>query len=72
MAREAAVIRAEIDQTRRELGRKITRLEAHAQALDPRRYVPDYPLDRAIGAMLTLTGLCMAWKQWQSRSAVGR
>ena len=45
MDREAAVIRAEMSQTRAELDRKITLLETRAKALTPgqltRRYLPD-------------------------------
>ena len=46
MDSEAAVIRAEMNQTRAELDRKIGLLEARARALTPRelseRYLPDY------------------------------
>jgi hypothetical protein len=63
MDREAAVIRAEMTQTRAELDRKITRLEDRARELRPRalweRNKPDYLLDRVIGGALTLVGTGM-------------
>ena len=66
MDREAAVIRAEMSQTRAELDRKITLLETRAKALTPgqltRRYLPEYFVDRAIGGILTLIGVRMAWR----------
>ena len=71
MDREAAVIRSEMIQTRDELDRKITRLEARARELTPRRYVerhmPDYMLERVIGGVLTLIGLRMAWGMYKGR-----
>jgi hypothetical protein len=64
MDSEAAVIRAEMTRTRAELDRKLTLLEERAHELTPRRYwerhKPDFFLDRAIGAMLTVIGLRMA------------
>jgi len=70
MAQEAAVIREEMNQTRAELDWKLARLEARARELRPtavaKRYMPDYALDRAIGAVLTLIGTRMAWKQWRN------
>jgi hypothetical protein len=64
MDSEAAVIRAEMTRTRAELDRKLTLLEERAQELTPQRYwerhKPDFFLDRAIGAMLTVIGLRMA------------
>jgi hypothetical protein len=69
MDREAAVIREEMSQTRADLDEKLTHLEARAEQLRPRavvrRHLPDYPLDRAIGAVLTFIGARMAWKQLQ-------
>jgi hypothetical protein len=71
MDREAAVIRAQMSKTRIDLDQKIDRLEARARELTPRqmarRYMPDYPMDRAIGAMLTLAGSGMAWWMWRNR-----
>jgi hypothetical protein len=63
MDREAAVIRAEMTQTRAELDYKLRLLEARARAFRPdryaARYLPDYPLDRLIGALLTAIGIRM-------------
>jgi hypothetical protein len=68
---EAAVIRAEMNQTRQALDWKIARLEDRARELTPRRYwerhKPDYLLDRAIGGALTVAGLVMAWTFYRSR-----
>ena len=65
MDREAAVIRAEMSQTRLELDRKLALLEAQARELTPRRlserYLPPYAIDQAIGAVLTAIGVKMAW-----------
>jgi hypothetical protein len=40
--------------------------------MTPRRYVqrhmPDYPVERTIGAALTMAGLFMAWRMYQGRS----
>jgi hypothetical protein len=69
MDREAAVIRAEMSHTRAELDRKITRLEARAQAFTPHqlkeRYVPEYFVDRVIGGVLTLIGARLAWGMYR-------
>lgn len=71
MDREAAVLRAEMSRTRAELDRKITRLEARARELTPRRlserYMPDYLWERVIGGVLTLVGIRMAWSQYRHR-----
>jgi hypothetical protein len=32
------------------------------------RYMPDYALDRAIGAVLTFVGARMAWSRWRMRA----
>jgi hypothetical protein len=60
-----------MSQTRTNLDRKLSLLEARARELSPRRYVrqhtPDYLLDRAIGGVLTLIGLKMAWSMWRNR-----
>jgi hypothetical protein len=72
MAEEAAVIRESMNHTRAELDYKLSRLEERARDLRPqvvaRRYLPDYPVDRAIGAALMLVGSRMAWKQYRQRS----
>jgi hypothetical protein len=66
---EAAVIRAEITQTRQALDTKIDRLEERVRDLAPRRVwarnKPDFLADRAIGGVLTLAGLILAWKQFR-------
>ena len=67
MDREAAVIRAQMSRTRAEIDRKLALLEARARELTPRRlterYVPPYTVERAIGVLLILAGLRMAWSQ---------
>jgi hypothetical protein len=72
MDREAAVIRAEMSQTRADLDRKLAQLEERARELSPRRYVrehtPEYLLDRTIGGLLVLAGLKMAWSAWRGRT----
>jgi hypothetical protein len=69
---EAAVIRAEMSQTRHALDSKITRLEEKAKEMTPRRYWqrhrPEFLWDRTIGGALTLAGLAMAWKQYRRAS----
>jgi len=71
MDSEAAVIKSEMMRTRANLDRKIAALEMRARDLTPRRYaqrhLPDHALDRAIGGVLTLVGLRMAWKQFRNR-----
>ena len=72
MDSEAAVIRSEMSQTRAELDRKITQLEARAHELTPRavakRYLPENALDYAIGGILTLVGTRMAWRRLRASS----
>lgn len=78
MDREAAVIRAEMSQTRADLDAKITRLEERARELSPKRvaerYMPDYLLDRAIGAVLTAVGTMLTVRHyrgpWSRRARV--
>jgi hypothetical protein len=57
--------------TRADLDLKIAQLEARARDLTPhryaQRYLPDNALDRAVGGILTLVGLRMAWKQVRQR-----
>ena len=69
MDSEAAVIREEMNQTRAELDQKLSQLEARAEQMRPRtvvrRYMPEYPLDRAIGAVLTAIGTGMAWRHYR-------
>ena len=72
MDHEAAVIRAEMNETRAQLDRKIGLLEARARALTPRqlsqRYLPDYFAERVMGTVLTVVGLKMAWSRWRTNS----
>lgn len=74
MDREAAVIRSEMSQTRADLDRKLSRLEAKARELTPRRYLErlnaTYFIDRAIGSILLLTGSVMAWRRYPRRARV--
>jgi hypothetical protein len=60
-----------MSQTRAELDRKLTMLEARARDMTPRRlserYVPEYLWERVIGSVLTLVGIRMAWSQYRSR-----
>ena len=71
MDREAAVIRAEMSQTRAELDRKIARLENRAREMSPRRYwqrnKPDYLAEQVIGGVLLLAGVMMLWSEIRSR-----
>ena len=64
MDREAVVIRAEMSETRAQLDRKIALLEQRARNFSPKRYardhMPEYFIDRMIGAVLTLIGVRMA------------
>jgi hypothetical protein len=73
MDRETAVIRSAMTQTRSDLERKLELLQVRAREMTPRRYVqrhmPEYPAERAVGAALTMTGLFMAWRMYQGRSA---
>jgi hypothetical protein len=72
MDREAAVIRSEMSQTRADLDRKLSALEAKAHDMSPRRVVqrnlPEYFWERAIGGVLTLVGAKMAWGVFRNRS----
>ena len=71
MDREAAVIRAEMSETRAHLDHKIAMLEQRAREFSPRRYardhVPEYFLDRVIGGFLTLIGARLAWGHFRAR-----
>ena len=72
MDREAVVIREEMSHTRAELDRKLSLLEVRARELSPRavaqRYMPDYFVDRAIGAALTLVGLVLAVRHFTRKT----
>ena len=71
MDREAAVIRSEMSQTRRDLDNKLSELQERAREMSPRRIVqrnmPDYVWERVIGGILTLVGVKMAWHQYKDR-----
>lgn len=73
MDSKAAVIKSEMMRTRADLDRKIVELQERAREMTPRRYaarhLPENALDRAIGGILTLVGLRMAWKHFRSRSS---
>jgi hypothetical protein len=72
MDSEAAVIKSEMMRTRADLDRKLEALELRARDFMPHRYaqrhLPDHAIDRAIGGVLTLVGLRMAWKQLRNRN----
>lgn len=65
MDSEAAVIRAEMSQTKAELDYKISQLQRKAKDMTPRsvvsRMMPERALDYALGGILTLVGARMAW-----------
>ena len=70
MDREAAVLRAEMSRTREQLDQKLSLLRGKVNDLTPRRmaqrYVPEYFADRALGGVLTLIGLKMAWSRYRA------
>jgi hypothetical protein len=71
MAREADVIRSEIEETRIDLDRKLLRLEARAREMTPRRYAQRFVRERAfeqvVGSALVMCGAVMAWRNyWRS------
>ena len=69
MDREAAVLRAEMSRTREQLDQKLSLLRGKVNDLTPRRvaqrYMPEYFADRALGGVLTLIGLKMAWSRYR-------
>jgi hypothetical protein len=69
MDREAAVLRAEMSQTRAELDHKLSLLQTRVSEMTPQkltqRYMPDYFVDRLVGGVLTVIGLRMAWSQYR-------
>jgi hypothetical protein len=69
MDREAAVLRAEMSHTRAELDQKLALLQERVSELSPQRlserYLPEYFVDRAIGGILMVVGLKMAWSQYR-------
>jgi len=71
MDREAAVIRAEMTQTRAQLDQKLALLEERAREFSPKRYardhMPEYLWERVIGGILTIVGVKMVWSQVRAR-----
>jgi hypothetical protein len=69
MAREADVIRSEIEETRIDLDRKLLRLEARAREMTPRRYAQRFVRERAfeqvVGSALMMCGAMMAWRNYR-------
>ena len=70
MDSEAAVIRAEMSQTKAELDYKISQLQRKAKDMTPRsvvrRVMPERTLDYALGGVLTLLGAKMAWGRYRT------
>jgi hypothetical protein len=71
MDSEAAVIRAEMTQTKAELDYKISQLQRKAHDMTPRsvvsRIMPERALDYALGGALTLVGARMAWGRYRAQ-----
>lgn len=71
MDSEAAVIRAEMSQTKAELDYKISQLQRKAKDMTPRsvvsRVMPERALDYALGSVLTVVGARMAWGRYRAR-----
>jgi hypothetical protein len=71
MDSEAAVIRAEMSQTKAELDYKISQLQRKAKDMTPRsvvsRVMPERTLDYALGSVLTLVGARMAWGRFRAQ-----
>ncbi len=69
MDREAAVIRSEMTRTRADLDRKLTRLQARAREMTPRRYarqvVQKRGFEQVVGSVLVLAGSLMAWRTYR-------
>jgi hypothetical protein len=69
MARQADLIRSEIDQTRSDLDRKLSRLQERAREMTPRRYarrfVRERAFERLMGSALMFAGALMAWKKYR-------
>jgi hypothetical protein len=61
-----------MNQTRAQLDRKIGLLEARARAYTPRqlsdRYLPDFFAEKALGSVLTMIGLKLAYSNWRSHN----
>jgi hypothetical protein len=58
-----------MSRTREQLDQKLSLLRGKVNDLTPRRvaqrYVPEYFADRALGGILTLIGLKMAWSNYR-------
>lgn len=71
MDSEAAVIRAEMSQTKAELDYKISQLQRKAKDMTPRsvvsRVMPERALDYALGSLLTVVGARMAWGRYRAQ-----
>ena len=71
---EAAVIRAEMSQTRHAIDAKIDRLEERAREMAPRRVWernrPEFLWDQVIGGVLTFAGLAMAIRHYRRQPSV--
>ena len=71
MDSEAAVIRAEMTQTKAELDYKISQLQRKTKDMTPRsvvrRVMPEHTLDYALGSVLTLLGARMAWGRYRAQ-----
>ena len=70
MDSEAAVIRAEITQTKAELDYKISQLQRKTKDMTPRsvvsRMMPERTLDYALGGVLTLVGARLALGRYRA------
>jgi hypothetical protein len=59
-----------MSRTREQLDEKLTLLRGKVNDLTPRRvaqrYMPEYFADRALGGILTLIGLKMAWSRYRA------
>ena len=70
MDSEAAVIRAEITQTKAELDYKISQLQRKTKDMTPRsvvsRMMPERTLDYALGGALTVVGARLAWGRYRA------
>ena len=69
MVREADLIRSEIDQTRTDLDQKLSKLEARAREMTPRRYAHRFVRERAfeqvVGSALVAAGALIAWRAYR-------
>jgi hypothetical protein len=58
-----------MSRTREQLDQKLSLLRGKVNDLTPRRvaqrYMPEYFADRALGGILTLIGLKMAWSKYR-------